>query len=89
LETLRSSIDEEIAEPKGSRTLLTDPDDQPIVEAAISADVDILISGDKHFLTLTPDRPAIMNARTLSARTKKILRGKALRKKAGCVRSRG
>ena len=64
LETLLSSIDYEIAEPRGSGALITDPDDQPILDAAIAADVDILISGDKHFLTLTLDRPAIMNART-------------------------
>ncbi len=61
---LLSRIDYELAEPRGSRALITDPGDQPILDAAIAADVDILISGDKHFLTLTLDRPAIMNART-------------------------
>ncbi len=61
---LLSRIDYELAEPGESRALITDPDDQPILDAAMAADVDILISGDKHFLTLTLDRPAIMNART-------------------------
>ncbi len=61
---LLTRIDYELAEPGESRALITDPDDQPILDAAIAADVDILISGDKHFLTLTLDRPAIMNART-------------------------
>jgi predicted nucleic acid-binding protein len=61
---LLSSIDYEIAEPGESRALITDPDDQPILDAAIAADVDILISGDKHFLTLSLNQPTIMSART-------------------------
>ena len=37
--------------------------DQPILDAAISAGVDVLVSGDKHFLSLALDRPNIVTAR--------------------------
>ena len=37
--------------------LLSDPKDHPILNAAIIADVDIIISGDKHFLNLKIEHP--------------------------------
>ena len=40
----------------------SDPDDQPILDAALSAAVDVLVSGDKHFLQLANERPRIMTA---------------------------
>src|SRR5690554_3514232 len=42
--------------------LINDPKDQPILNTAIIADVDIIISGDKHFLELNLERPRIMTA---------------------------
>jgi predicted nucleic acid-binding protein len=42
---------------------IADPADQPILDAAISAGVDVLVSGDKHFLSLALDRPRILTAR--------------------------
>ena len=36
--------------PQEAGKLLRDPKDQPILNAAILAQVDIVISGDKHFL---------------------------------------
>lgn len=39
---------------------LPDPKDQPILDAAVYGNVDILISGDKHFLNFIIDRPLIM-----------------------------
>lgn len=45
-----------------SEILIRDLDDQPILNAAIAADVDITISGDYDFLVLDIDRPRIMKA---------------------------
>ena len=42
--------------------LINDPKDAPILNAAIIADIDIIISGDKHFLELDLERPKTMNA---------------------------
>ena len=38
--------------PQQPGKLIADPKDHPILNAAILADVDIIISGDKHFLEL-------------------------------------
>lgn len=48
--------------PEYPQKLINDPKDQPILNAAIVADVDIIISGDKHFLILDIDRPCTMTA---------------------------
>jgi putative PIN family toxin of toxin-antitoxin system len=42
--------------------LIADPKDAPILNAAIISDVDIIISGDKHFLSLDLARPKTMSA---------------------------
>jgi len=57
----------------GARVLMADPKDQPILDAAIAADVEILISGDKHFLELRIDRPKVMNARDYLKQTKCVM----------------
>jgi predicted nucleic acid-binding protein len=41
--------------------LITDPKDHPILNAAIIADVDIIISGDSHFLELKLEHPKTMS----------------------------
>lgn len=41
---------------------IQDSKDQPILNAAIDNDVDIIITGDKHFHALEIDRPRIMFA---------------------------
>jgi predicted nucleic acid-binding protein len=41
--------------------LISDPKDHPILNAAIIADIDIIISGDKHFLELEMDHPKTMS----------------------------
>jgi len=41
--------------------LISDPKDHPILNAAIIADVDIIVSGDKHFLELKMDHPIPMS----------------------------
>ena len=41
--------------------LIADPKDTPILNAAILSGVDILISGDKHFLNLDIEYPKVMS----------------------------
>jgi putative PIN family toxin of toxin-antitoxin system len=41
--------------------LISDPKDHPILNAAIIADVDVIISGDRHFLNLKMDHPKTMS----------------------------
>jgi predicted nucleic acid-binding protein len=48
--------------PEYPQKLISDPKDQPILNAAIVADVDIVISGDKHFLKLDMEHPRVMTA---------------------------
>jgi putative PIN family toxin of toxin-antitoxin system len=38
-----------------------DPKDQPILNAALMARVEVIVSGDKHFLELDLDRPKTMS----------------------------
>jgi putative PIN family toxin of toxin-antitoxin system len=44
------------------RTTIRDPKDQPILNAAIAADVDVILTGDKDFLSLNLVRPRTMSA---------------------------
>ena len=46
--------------PKSPNKLIADPKDSPILNAAILADVDIIISGDKHFLNLSMTHPRVL-----------------------------
>jgi predicted nucleic acid-binding protein len=48
--------------PKQPSKLISDPKDHPILNAAIIADVDIIISGDRHFLELDMEHPKTMSA---------------------------
>lgn len=40
---------------------MTDPKDSPILNAAIMSNIDIIISGDRHFLLLDIERPVILS----------------------------
>ncbi|MBS4022360.1 MAG: putative toxin-antitoxin system toxin component, PIN family [Dethiobacter sp.] len=51
-----------IAAPKQADKLVHDPKDQPILNAAILAQVDIIISGDKHFLKAGLEHPRVLTA---------------------------
>lgn len=67
LDSLLGSIEYELAEPSphgDQRRKIADADDQPILDAALAADVDVIVTGDKHFLVLDLDRPRIMTPRT-------------------------
>jgi predicted nucleic acid-binding protein len=50
-----------ILAPRQPNKLMVDPKDHPILNAAIIADVDIIISGDKHFLDLKMEHPRTMS----------------------------
>jgi len=50
-----------ISAPLQPSKLISDPKDHPILNAAIIADVDIIISGDKHFLELNMEHPKTMS----------------------------
>lgn len=63
LEGLLEGIDYELAEPGRPGVLISDPDDQPILDAAVAAAVDVIVTGDKHFLQLTLAPPRIVTAR--------------------------
>jgi predicted nucleic acid-binding protein len=51
-----------IPAPMQPSKLISDPKDYPILNAAIIADADIIISGDKHFLELKMEHPKTMSA---------------------------
>lgn len=44
----------------GEPSIMRDPNDQPILDAAIAFDADIVLTGDKDFTALDIDRPRIM-----------------------------
>ncbi|GHV17520.1 hypothetical protein FACS189425_03960 [Clostridia bacterium] len=39
---------------------MRDPKDQPILNAAITQAVDVIVTGDKHFLELELERPEML-----------------------------
>jgi putative PIN family toxin of toxin-antitoxin system len=51
-----------ILAPEAPQKLIVDPKDAPILNAAIIANVDIIISGDKHFRSLNTEQPKVMTA---------------------------
>jgi predicted nucleic acid-binding protein len=51
---------EAVIAPRAPSKLIADPKDAPILNAAIVADADIIISGDKHFLSLDMERPKVL-----------------------------
>jgi predicted nucleic acid-binding protein len=51
-----------ILTPREPSKLIADPKDAPILNAAIIEDVDIIISGDRHFLALDMERPKVLTA---------------------------
>jgi len=51
-----------IPAPRRPSKLISDPKDHPILNAAIAADVDVIISGDRHFRELQMARPKTMSA---------------------------
>ena len=51
---------ETVIAPRDPSKLIDDPKDAPILNAAIQYEIDIIISGDNHFLSLDLERPRVM-----------------------------
>jgi len=51
-----------ILAPEAPQKLISDPKDAQILNAAIISDVDIIISGDKHFFNLKIEQPKVLTA---------------------------
>ena len=61
LDKLLASLSYElVAAPREGRSM-SDPKDSPILNSAIIAEVDMIISGDKHFLSLEINYPKILS----------------------------
>ncbi|MCL2025096.1 MAG: putative toxin-antitoxin system toxin component, PIN family [Coriobacteriia bacterium] len=41
--------------------VISDPKDQPILNASLKGDVDVMVTGDKHFKKLNLERPQVMS----------------------------
>ena len=54
--------------PRTGEMKMRDIKDQPILNAAVTYDIDIIISGDKHFLELEIERPEILTPSEFWAR---------------------
>ena len=63
LELFLAGIDYETALAIPSGEKIADKDDQPILDAAIASRVEVVLTGDRHFLDLDLASPAIMTPR--------------------------
>jgi len=63
LEVLLARLDYELVVPGNSDVVIRDSGDQPILDAAIASAVDVIVTGDKDFLSLVLDRPLIITPR--------------------------
>lgn len=63
LNDLFDGIEFELAVPSKGGPIISDPNDQPILDAATAARVDILVTGDKRFHALGLEMPEILTAR--------------------------
>jgi len=63
-EAFLTGIDYELASPGDPSVPISDPNDQPILDAAVAAAVDVIVTGDKLFLSLGLDQPRILTARS-------------------------
>lgn len=61
--TMIAALKYELAEPTAIELQISDPNDQPILEAAVTSAVDIIVTGDKRFFALELARPQIVTAR--------------------------
>jgi putative PIN family toxin of toxin-antitoxin system len=63
LETLLQTLPYElILAPQEANALIADPKDAPILNAAILADVEYIVSGDKHFQQMELEHPKVLTA---------------------------
>jgi len=60
-ELFRTMSFELASESDQTDIVITDPKDQPILNAAIAGAVDVIVSGDKHFKELNTRQPKVMS----------------------------
>ena len=60
LDALLASLGYELIAAPREGLSMADPKDAPILNAAILANVDVVISGDSHFLSLTMEHPKVL-----------------------------
>jgi len=58
---LLASLAYELVSAPKDGLVMEDPKDSPILNAAVVAGVDVIISGDKHFLLLDMKRPKVLS----------------------------
>ena len=58
-----AALEYELLPASPSNVKIRDPHDQPILDAALTGNVDIILTGDKDFLTLDIEKPAIFDPR--------------------------
>lgn len=65
LDELFSGIEYQLVGPANvaSAVAISDPNDQPILDAAIAAAVDVIVTGDKSFHALDVETPRVLTAR--------------------------
>jgi putative PIN family toxin of toxin-antitoxin system len=52
---------ESVVAPRAANRIISDPKDAPILNAAVRENVDVLVSGDRHFLSLDIEHPLILS----------------------------
>lgn len=63
LDVFLQAVAYEVLPVASSGIQIRDPEDQPILDAAIAGGVDIILTGDKDFLAMQIDRPLIVTPR--------------------------
>lgn len=63
LDALLATLDHEVVEPGETGIVISDPNDQPILDAAIAGAVDVILTGDKRFHALDIETPQVMTPR--------------------------
>lgn len=63
LDAVLTNIGYELAEPDETGPVISDPNDQPILDAAIAGAVDVIVTGDKRFHALDIETPRVLTAR--------------------------
>lgn len=63
LDAMLAIIECELVEPGETGQVISDPNDQPILDAAVAAGVDVIVTGDKRFHSLDIETPRVLTAR--------------------------
>ena len=63
LDTFLADVDYQLASPGDPSVPISDPGDQPIIDSALAGAVDVIVTGDKAFLSLSLEHPRILTAR--------------------------